>query len=163
MPTDTTMQTKWDLSQLLESDTDPQVEQIIAESQKAYQDFVAKWQTRSDYLEAPQILKEALDEYEALARNYDGTGSVGYYFELRYCQNQSNPQIKAQNNKIRDTEVKMVNEVEFFTNRLCKILPKTQILMLSYPELKPYRHFLEKLFESAKYTLSEPEEKNIKS
>ena len=159
------IKTKWDLSSLLEGDADPKVDQIIAQAQKAYQYFVNKWQARSDYLESPQILKEALDEFEALACNYDGTGSVGYYFSLRYCQDQSNPQIKAQNNKIREIEVKMANEVEFFTNRLCKILPKPQKLMLSYPELKPYRHFLEKLFESAKYTLSEPEEKilNLKS
>ena len=165
MPIDNPIKTKWDLSELLESDTDPQVEQIIAEAQKAYKDFAGKWQARNDYLESPAILKEALDEYEALARNYDGTGPVGYYFWLRYQQEQLNPHIKSQNNKIREIEVKMANEVEFFTNRLCKVLPKTQKLMLSYPELKPYKHFLEKLFESARYTLSEAEEKilNLKN
>jgi len=157
--------TKWDLSSLLNGDQDPKVEQIIAQAQSAYKDFVNKWQGRQDFLESPQVLQVALDEYEALARNYDGTGSVGYYFSLRYCQEQSNPQIKAQNNKIRDMEVKIANALEFFTNKLCKVSPKTQKIMLSYPELKPYRHFLEKLFESARYTLSEPEEKilNLKS
>ena len=156
---------RWDLSPLLSDDKDPKVDQIIAEAQKAYKDFVNKWQGRQDYLELPQILKEALDEYETLAHNYDGVGSVGYYFSLRYYQDQSNPQIKAQNNKINDIEVKIANDVEFFTNRLCRVLPKTQKIMLSYPELKTYRHFLEKLFESARYTLSEPEEKilNLKS
>jgi len=154
-----TISTKWDLSPLLDGDQEPRVDQIIAEAQKAYKDFADKWQRRQDYLELPNVLKEALDEYESLARNYDGTGSAGYYYWLRYHQDLSNPQIKSQNNKITDLEVKMANEIEFFTNRLCKIPPKVQKTMLGYPELKPYRHFLEKLFESAKYTLSEPEER----
>ena len=143
----------------MQSDQDPKIDQIISQAHKAYKDFVTKWEKRRDYLELPQVLKEALDDYESLARNYDGTGSVGYYFGLRYCQDQLNPKIKAQNNKIRDIEVKLENDVEFFTNRLCKISPKTQKLMISYPELKSYRHFLERLFELARYTLTEPEER----
>lgn len=159
------LKTKWDLTPLLSGDRDPKVDQIIAEVQKAYKNFVGKWQDRNDYLESPQVLKEALDEYEALARNYDGTGSVGYYFWLRYQQDQTNPQIKAQNNKIKDIEVRLANDLEFFTNRLCKIPQETQVQMLEDSSLAPYKHFLEKLFELAKYTLSEPEEKilNLKN
>ena len=159
------IKTKWDLSLLLSGDYDPKAKQIVVQAQKAYKYFVSKWQSRNDYLESPKVLKEALDEYEALARNYDGTGPVGYYFELRYQQDQTNSQIKSQNNKIKDIEVKLANSLEFFTNRLCRVSPEIQLKMLKNKDLKPYKHFLEKLFESAKYTLSEPEEKilNLKN
>lgn len=151
--------TKWDLSTLLKNDSDPSIEHLLKEAEKAYADFADKWKSREDYLELPHILKEALDQYEALERDFNGTGQVGYYFWLRYYQDQTDPFIKSQTNKLSELEVKMGNQVEFFTNRLCKVSPKTQKLLLSYPELKPYRHFLERLFDTAKYTLSEAEEK----
>lgn len=161
----TNLKTKWDLSPLLSGDHDPLVNELVSKAQEVYKDFVEKWRDRTDYLNDPGVLKEALDEYEYLARNFDGTGSVGYYFWLRSHQDQTDPYIKSQNNRIKHIEVKLDNDIEFFTNRLCKILPETQVVMLEHHGLKPYKHFLEKLFESAKYTLSEPEEKilNLKN
>jgi oligoendopeptidase F len=159
------IKTKWDLSPLLNGDQDPKIARDIAEAQKAYGDFIKKWKNRQDYLELPQVLKEALDDFEALANKYDGIGAIGYYFWLRYHQDQANPDIKSQNNKLSELEVKIANEMEFFTNRLGKVSPQTQKVFISYPELKPYRHLLERLFETSRYTLSEPEEKilNLKN
>jgi len=162
---DDKIKTAWDLSGLLAGDDDPKTEQLIRQAQEAYQKFVDKWESRTDYLADPVVLKEALDDYEYLARDYDGVGSVGYYFYLRYHQNQTDPKIKSKNNSIYELEVKLANSVEFFTNRLAKISAESQQKMLASPLLESYRHFLEKLFESAKYVLTEPEEKilNLKN
>ncbi len=144
---------------MLDGDHDPKIIQILTTAKTAYQDFVDTWEQRTDYLTNPAILKRALDDYEALARDHAGSGSAGYYFWLRSHQDQSDPKIKAQTNKIHELETKLVNEVEFFTNRLSKISLASQKLMLSALELKPYHHFLERLFTTGKYVLSEPEEK----
>ncbi len=161
----TGLKTQWDLSPLLAGDDDPKIDALIDEVKKAYQNFVDKWEARTDYLNDPVVLKEALDEYEALARENDCSGSVGYYFWLRYQQEQTNPTVKAWNSKINDIETKVANSIEFFTNRLAKIPQEKQKIMLEAENLLTYKHFLEKLFESAKYLLSEPEEKilNLKS
>lgn len=150
---------------MLVGDDDPKAEQLIRQAQEAYQKFVDKWESRTDYLADPSVLKDALDDYEYLAREYDGLGSVSYYFYLRYHQNQTDPKIKSKNNSIHELEVKLANSVEFFTNRLAKISAESQKAMLASPLLEPYRHFLEKLFESAKFVLTEPEEKilNLKN
>lgn len=159
------IKTAWDFSSLLVGDDDPKADGLIIQAQEAYQKFVAKWESRTDYLADPSILKEALDDFEFLAREYDGLGSVGYYFYLRYHQNQTDPKIKAKNNSNYELEVKLANSVEFFTNRLAKIPLESQQTMLASQLLGPYHHFLEKLFESAKYVLTESEEKilNLKN
>ena len=162
---DDKIKTAWDLSGLLASDDDPRADDLIKQAQEAYQKFVNEWESRTDYLAEPTVLKEALDDYESLAKDFDGVGSVGYYFYLRYHQNQTDPKIKSKNNSIYELEVKLANSVEFFTNRLAKISAENQKVMLASPLLESYRHFLEKLFESAKYVLTEPEEKilNLKN
>ncbi len=159
------IKTAWDLTGLLSGDDDPKAEDLIERAQEAYRKFVNKWESRLDYLSDPAVLKEALDEYEALARDYDGAGSVGYYFYLRYHQNQTDSKIKSKNNSIYQLEVRLANSIEFFTNRLAKIPVESQKVMLSSSLLEQYRHFLEKLFESSKYILTEPEERilNLKS
>jgi oligoendopeptidase F len=151
--------TTWDLSALLASDHDPAADTLVAQAQQAYTEFAAKWAPRVDFLTSPSALKEALDDYETLDRLYAGTGAAGYYFWLRAQQDQSDPYLKAQATKLDGIEAKLANQVEFFTNRLCRLPAKTQKLMLGYPELKLYRHFLELLFASAPYTLTESEEK----
>jgi len=162
---DDKIKTVWNLSGLLASDNDPKADELIKQAQEAYQKFVDNWESRTDYLADPVVLKKALDDYEYLARDFDGMGSVGYYFYLRYHQNQTDPKIKSKNNNIYELEVKLANSVEFFTNRLAKISPESQKAVLASPLLESYRHFLEKLFESAKYVLTEPEEKilNLKN
>ncbi|KKT83689.1 MAG: Oligoendopeptidase, pepF/M3 family [candidate division WWE3 bacterium GW2011_GWC2_44_9] len=149
----------WDLTPLFASDDDPNVSKVVSEAQKVYSAFAAKWSTRTDYLQNPEALHTALIEFEQLARDWSGTGPVSYYFSLRYHQNTTDPKLKAELNKITELEVQLENSLEFFSNRLSKLDASTQKLMLESPLLKKYRHFLAKLFEIGKHTLSEPEEK----
>jgi oligoendopeptidase F len=158
--TDTTpIKTEWDLSCLLTSGDNLEEEmkkkRYIEESEK----FVNKWKHRTDYLEKPSVLKKALDEYESFSGNHAGGGEVGYYYTLKNFLNQNDPEIKAKCNKIQDLVIKTENDLQFFTHRIAKIPEKDQDKFLSSPELREYKHFLERLFIEAKYLLSEDEEK----
>src|SRR3989344_3784025 len=91
--------------------------------------------------------------------------SENYYFDLRHAVNQSDPKIKARVNQAEEVSLKLQNEIQFFELRVAKIDPKLQKKFLTYKPLSPYKHFLEKLFETQKHLLTEPEEKimNLKS
>ena len=150
------IKTTWDLSSLKENFKQAKEENIK---------FIQKWQKRTDFLEQPIILKEALDEYELLERNFGPGGDAFFLLSLQTVLNQNNPIIKAKYNKLHQEIIKLVNDLEFFTLKLSKIPEKTQTQFLNDPNLKEYKHFLERLFVNAKYLLSEPEEKilNLKS
>ena len=151
--------TTWNLTPLFNSDDDPRIDdekELIL--QNAYK-FINKWKDRTDYLQEPVVLKEALDEYEEWDRKWGTSGDQGYYFGLRRSQEQDNAQLKAVTNKIKDMSIKIANDIQFFTIRLAKIPEDKQKEFLEYEPLSPYKHYLETLFAEARYILSEDEEK----
>jgi oligoendopeptidase F len=157
--------TSWNLKPLFKSDTDPAIAKHREEVEKANKKFVSKWSKRDDYLTDTKVLKTALDEYEHLLRNFGTDGNEGYYFWLRSQQDQNDQAIKAKFAKVLDFSTRLQNELQFFELRLAKIGKTTQKQFLKDPQLKPYKHYLEKIFRQADYLLSEAEEKimNLKS
>lgn len=132
--------------------------------QKSY-DFINTWKDRTDYLEDPVVLRQALDQYEAWKRLYGTDGDEGYYFWLRTQQDQNDPKLKAKFNQVEDFSRKIENDSQFFHLRIARIKPERQTVFLTHDALAPYRHFLERIFAESRYHLSEPEEKilNLKS
>jgi len=155
----------WNLTRLFESDDDPRIEEKrnLLE-QKSYA-FINTWKDRKDYLEDPDVLRRALDEYEAWNRDYGTDGDEGYYFMLRSQQDQIDPALKARYNKIEEFGHKIQNDIQFFPLTLGRISPEKQKQFLGYEGLRPYRHFLERLFAESRYMLSDAEERilNLKS
>lgn len=160
-----TGQTKWNLKPLFESGTDPRMpEQRKIIEQKAYE-FINTWKNREDYLKDPDVLAQALDQYEQWKRFYGTDGNEGYYFWLRTQQDQNDPKLKAAFNKIEEFSKKLENDSQFFYLRIARIKPEDQKRFLDHEPLAKYRHFLERVFAESRYHLSEPEEKimNLKS
>jgi oligoendopeptidase F len=158
-------QIPWNLTPLFTNDDDPAIQKkrkLI--EQKSYA-FINRWKDRSDYLEDPVILTQALHEYEAWKKACGSEGDEGYYFWLRTAQDQNNPELKARFNKIESFSKKIENDIQFFILRIARIPEKRQQTFLGYSGLQPYRHLLELTFAQAKYMLSEPEERilNLKS
>lgn len=156
---------EWNLSLLFNSDTDPKIEQEKKILINKSQEFINKWKERTDYLESPEILKQALDDYDFWERNYGASGNQGYYFSLRLAQESDNYELKAKFNKLKDVAVKIENNMQFFMHKISKIPKEKQKKFLDFNGLKPYKHFLELLFKEANHLLSEAEEKimNLKS
>src|SRR3989344_2251606 len=156
-----TSKTIWNLSPLFKSDDDPAIETRRNEVNNESYKFINKWSKRNDYLEQEQALKEALDEYESLARNYGIAGHESLYLFLRQSTDQNNPEIKAKVSKLDDFKVKIINDIQFFEMRISKVSAEMQKKFLNYPGLKQYNHFLENLFNKSKYLLSEDQEKVV--
>lgn len=151
--------TNWDLTKLCAGDEDPAMAGIAAAWEKATAEFVAKWQPRTDYLEQPEVLVEALAEYCDWLAKYGGEAGPVYYFGLRAALEKTNAELKAKENWWEDLSRKIMNTIQFFELRLAKIPTDKQAVFLEFPQLSEYKHFLQRSFENAKYLLSEDEEK----
>jgi oligoendopeptidase F len=157
--------TVWNLKPLFAGDNDARmVEKRKIVEQKSYE-FINEWKDRTDYLEDPFTLRQALDQYESWKRHFGTDGDEGYYFWLRTQQDQIDAKLKAKFNKIEDFSKKLENESQFFYLRIARIKPEAQKKFLEHETLIKYRHFLERIFAESHYHLSEPEEKilNLKS
>jgi oligoendopeptidase F len=157
--------TRWDLTLLFDSQTDPRIAKERKKAVLENKKFIKKWKERDDYLKSSEILRQALDDYERLSRNWSNNANEWYYFNLLTSLNQDNPKLKAKYQKARQLGLSLQNDIQFFEMRVAKLGEKTQKKFLKSNILKPYKHFLENLFKSAKYLLTEPEEKimNLKS
>lgn len=123
--------------------------------------FEAKWRKDESYLSDPKTLKIALDEYEEWAENYGLVGKYGYMYGLLGTKDMPNALYRQKNREYDEFSSKMQNRVEFFSIKLSKLDVKIQKALLSAPELKKYKHMLERLFLSGKFTLSEDAEKIV--
>ncbi|MBT7237769.1 M3 family oligoendopeptidase [Candidatus Woesearchaeota archaeon] len=132
---------------------------------KIIKDFSEKYRNDDSYLKDPKILKQALDKLEELETNHDSIANELYYYMLKAEKDKDNTEIKAKFNQIQQFSIEVSNQMEFFTLDLAKIPKEKQEEFLNDKSLKKYNHFLKKLFENAKYMLSEKEEiiLNLKS
>lgn len=149
----------WNLKTLYESEKDPQIEKDITLSKKANLSFVSKWSKNKKYLENPKTLLQAIQEYEKLEETYGQCQKPLYYLSLRSYLNQTDPVIKGMLNKLSETATKMVNDIQFFELNISKISKEKQKEFLNYKGLQKYKHYLERLFLTGKYLLSDNEEK----
>jgi oligoendopeptidase F len=150
--------TDWDLSKLYpEEDSKLETDKKLIQ-QKA-KEFADKWLSRDDYLQDPNVLKQALDEYESWSRLYGTSGGIGYYWSLKSSLDQLDPSIKAKENQIDELGTLLYNTIQFFELRLAKVSPQVQKTFLDNKQLEPYRHFLSRLFAQSTYTLPEDQER----
>jgi len=149
----------WNLTDLYKSDQDPQMEKDFEKNIKQNYTFINKWRNRSDYLKDPKILKEALDEYNELVEKYGIGGSVDYYLSLRNLQDQNNKNIIKKLKQVEKKELEIINDSQFFELKISKISQTQQKIFLNSKLLKPYKHYLERLFAISKHLLSDKEEK----
>lgn len=152
------MKTTWDLELLYKSPQDPKIKDDIEESKKLVSSFCKKWRNDEKYFKEPKVLKRALDNYENLHHRNAFCDKPLYYLGLKNALNQTDVEIKGKLNKVRDIAVKLSNDVQFFELKISKIDSKLYNIFIDSPYLKNYKHYLEQLFLSSKYLLSEKEE-----
>ncbi len=154
---------EWNLSPI--SQKSKSFEEQRKEWTKLTNNFIAKWRERNDYLESPERLKEALDDYENWRKFYGSESNEFFYYWLKTQKDKNNPELKAKFNNVQEFSKKIENEMKFFQLKIARISKEKQNYLLENPLLKEYKHFLERLFAEAKFLLSEKEEKiiNLKS
>ena len=156
------IKTIWDLTDLYENEHDPKIELDFEEVKNDYEAFVKKWVSRNDYLSDAKVLLELLNESEVLSRKHIETGGKPwYYFWLRRQLDDKDQLVKQKFNQLDEVSLQIDNKLLFMSLNLSKIPEAKQKEFLSNDSLSEYHHFLEKLFLTGKYTLSEKEEQLV--
>ncbi|WKZ29801.1 MAG: M3 family oligoendopeptidase [Candidatus Dojkabacteria bacterium] len=151
----------WDLQKLFSSPTDPAIQKEAAEIDVRVNNFVAKWKDDSSYATDKSSLLQALTEYEELITKGGVGGEQSYYAGLLSALDQLSPEIKAFGNKIEDESKKRAIALQFFELTLGKASKDFQKEVLADAQFAPYTYYLSRIFDTAKYDLSEKEERII--
>lgn len=148
--------TTWNLSNLGKKYNDPKflIERELHE--KSIKKFAKKWKKDQSYLTDMKSLKKALDQSEAMGDLPDTEGM--YIFLMRQIES-GNTNLAAAEKKYIQWAQELSNNVRFFGISLGKIDKKLQKQILKNPEFSDYKNYLKGVFETAKYVLSEKEEK----
>src|SRR5680860_1478255 len=145
----TNKQNDWNFKLLLGKESEAEITKIREKAKIESYKFINKWQNRTDWLNKPNVLKEALDDFEIWAKSFGTNSTEEYYYNLRYAQNQNDPKIKAKLGKADDLSNEIQNGIRFFSLKLAKISNKKQKEFLNNPLFSKYHHFLEDLFKNA--------------
>jgi oligoendopeptidase F len=156
--------TKWDLGHIYSKDYKEESAKDLASIKKTYLTFGKKYRKDKKHLKNPKALARAIEEYEELSKN-PAAERPDAYFSYRTYLNSEDNEAQAEIAKISQFYADLANEVEFFMLEIGKIPKGLQKSFLKSQELKPFRYFLKKIFDNAKYNLSEAEEKilNLKA
>lgn len=156
--------TEWDLTHIYKGDAKKEATKDCAQIKKLYLTFAKKYRKDKAHLKSAKALSKVIEEYENLSKNPAGE-RPGSYFSHRIALNAQDNEAHAEIAKLSDFYADLSNEMEFFFLEIGKIPKNLQSKFLKSKELAPFKYFLKKLFENAKYTLSEAEEKimNLKS
>lgn len=148
--------TQWDLTLLYKSPKDPQIEKDIIFIEKAYESIEKKYKNK-DFTKTPQDLLKALKDLESVSKTLSKKNPA-WYFALRTDMDSSDEYAQAMETKIEQRLTLASNRVTFFDLKIGKIPKKEQSSFLKFKPLEPFKYHLERIFENAKYDLSEKEE-----
>lgn len=157
IPTLKKVPTEWDLKTLFyTSENDPQLEKDIQKNEKACLEFAKKYQ-KKNFTASKSALLIALKDYEKILKL--GDSKPAYYLSLRLALDSQDTKAEQNLNILEQRLTKVYNELIFFTLKIGKITKKEQKEILKDERFADYKFFLHGIFESAKHTLSEPEER----
>jgi oligoendopeptidase F len=153
----------WNLGLLYKSPTDPQIEKDMRGIEKMCEDFAGTYGSRQVYLTDEKILLNALVEYEKLLAHLECKPYL--YFHSLKDIDATNQVATAQLQLLSNRMAQATNKILFFEISLGKLGQKEQAALLKSPALAHFHVFLSRIFDDARHTLSEAEEKilNLKS
>jgi oligoendopeptidase F len=163
LPSLAAIKTQWDLkTHYYTSPTDPQIEKDVVAIETVYRAFAKKYAGK-DFTSTPEKLAAALKAYDALM-DFPASKPI-LYFWYRNTLDAHDQKAEQQINLLSDRLTKVGNLTIFFSLAIGNIPKKDQGVYLKHPSLQPYRYLLERIFLTAKHTLTEAEEKilNLKS
>jgi oligoendopeptidase F len=150
------IKTTWDLTLLYKNEKDPQIEKDMKAVEVACIAFEKKFKGK-DFTSTTAKLLAVLKQYETL-NTIIGGHKAWWYFRLRTDVDSADDTAQAQTTRMSQRFTGATNKLAFFSIQLGKIPSVDQKKFLKESILKPYRYFLQRSFETAKYNLSEGEE-----
>lgn len=151
------VQTTWDLKRhFYKSEHDPQIRKDIEETKLAYGRFVRKYK-KVNFTNSVTALRGALNSYRALLETKGH--KPAYYFSYRLHLNAQDHVAEKMLNTIDAELTKLGTTILFFELAIGKIPKTTQRTYLKEKSLAPFHFYLKGIFETARYDLTEPEER----
>ncbi len=148
--------TEWNLGLLYKNEKDPQIEKDIKVIENAFASFEKKYKGK-DFTSTPKKLCAALEEYEKLIGIADSKPII--YLMLANDMDTANSTITALEAVINQRLQKASNKIIFFELLIAQISKEQQTTYLNHSSLKHFSYHLKKIFDTAKYNLSEKEER----
>jgi oligoendopeptidase F len=152
------IQTNWNLGLLYKGHDDPDIEKDMKAIEKAYGAFDTKYRGKTDYIKNETKLAAALKDFESLFTTLALTKPLSY---LHYSQDLDSKDsvARAKSTQLMERFTKNEHKIVFFELALGKIPANLQKKFLASKKLSHFKFYLSMIFERAKYTLSESEEK----
>lgn len=151
------IQTTWDLPGLFyKSPTDKQLLADVDTAEKKYLAFAKKY-ARRDFTKTDVALLKSLHDYRALS----DTNLDKVFVYLFLCREKNAADVKAEQalNQLQQRVTQFSNTTIFYSLALGRLPAQRQKSLLRNETFKKYHFLLKGIFENAKYTLSEAEEK----
>lgn len=143
---------------MYKSPRDPQIKRDIQMIEKTCLNFSKKWNNNKDYLSDKKTLLKVLCEYEHIYTLMKWQKPL-WYFQLLNDMKSNDAFASSQVTMIDQLTTKSWNHVLFFALNLGTIEKSFQEKILKDQDFKTYHYFLKRIFDRAKYMLSEAEEK----
>jgi oligoendopeptidase F len=148
----------WKLENIYKSPNDPQIDIDLDQIEKKVDEFCKKYNTiDKPYLNNPDLLLQALQDNERM--NDEIIDKPIFYLSRLLTIDSGNSKALAKSAIVSNRHSKILNNLTFFSISLGKISKDNQVKFLSEPKLIHYKQLLKRVFEQAKYNLTESEEK----
>ncbi|RAP29920.1 peptidase M3 [Candidatus Marinamargulisbacteria bacterium SCGC AG-343-D04] len=147
----------WDLSDLYSSEKDPSIQKDLNKCTEKAKNFQKKYKNKLNSCTSKEIT-QAFKELETL---FNPLYKVSQYASLRYSIETQNDTLKALCSHIDDIESEISNLTLFFSLELGKLSKEKVNALTKDPCLKNYHYNILREHQTAKYNLSEEEEKII--
>lgn len=150
--------TEWDLTHIYKADPIKSATKDCAALKREYESFAKKYRKDKSHLKNSKALAKAILEYEKICCKPGLENPILYFWYLKNIDSQ-NAVAEAEVTKLSEFYSDLSNEVSFFILEIGRIPLETQKKLLASKDLGEYRYFLKQIFDNAKHTLSEAEEK----
>ncbi len=150
------IKTSWNLKLLYQGDKDPKIEKDMEKIEQVCLSFEKKYRGQP-FTSSPEALAQALGEIEVLDKAVEGN-KPWWYFTLKTHLNSEDTRAVARATKYAQRITQATNRIKFFGLAVAKIPSEDRNKFLTHPDLKPYAYSLTKIFNHAKFVLSEGEE-----
>jgi oligoendopeptidase F len=145
----------WDFSKYYTGPDDEKIKKDVQAATIEVDKFKAKWQGKLQIQSDVVSMKNALDDYNTLQRDYSFAGASLIYAELKFHENMTDEAVKKTRAFVEEKFIENINKLEFFTQLVAKVSKENQEKFLNCEELSEYRNYLKMQFASSKYLLSE--------
>ncbi|MGE3809165.1 MAG: M3 family oligoendopeptidase [Gemmataceae bacterium] len=148
----------WDLGDLYASVDDPRIGTDLKQSLERAQAFEKKYRGVIESGPSAAVLLEAVTELESLYEQMDRPAA---YASLLHSAKTDDPKHGALLTRTREERTAINKHLIFFDLEWVKLADEPARKLITAPELKKYRHFLDQKRAWKPHYLSEPEEKVI--